>query len=833
MAKKKSRAATPAAAATKKRSTRRQSAPSGLAASVNPFDRLTAKPKIDVLGRRVRGAVKTQAKATSQAISKRKQSLVREFRATVGNKRAVFEDNRLGGTEDSKLRNSLNAPGAGEGDDVEVSRMLRFQKQRARLVKSGSKFNLEQDDASKEQLTHLGNSLSLENMKDFPDDMPFDAQEEFGGWKHAASTDPDAPKTRKEIMHEIIQKSKQYKAEEQLHKREQEDLRMELDRKFDAEFRKLMKQEELVGEQTQELDTGDYDMFAKELLFESRVAAQERTKTPEERAKEEFEKLQKLEKERLDRMKLNRSASLVLNDKRKNDIEEEDEGEEFDLNNDKKNDGKIEIDSEFELSDSDADEEEDEEEEDDDDDEKNNGEEETSKPKAKQQANKNQSSESAESPVVAGDALAFVYEIPESFDEFSGLLEMYDAEKIATVLSRMRSCNHASFHQANKQKLQKLMGFLMEFVYCCSDFDVLAVVAQVMFEMAQEQVHVAVGLARQHLLRIKSAVFSELRFPEAHEVMMFQLLTHIFPMTDAEHQVTTALWLLMARILVSIPATSCKDVFIGTVLSGMLLEFIADSNKFVPEGVQWVLGCLNECFLRGGKRVRSPKDSALKQLFSFTITFSDSPDEWWDLPADKEAQKMLISWIWKTEEFFDNDSFRSSLMVSLLDLLNAWMQRTRKTSAFVEMSRAFEEVLDELCSHDAVWNSRSLEIKESLKMLVEVSGKTRVPLMMRVKPKEIRQLEPRFIDNVGPETNLNEKGRKSEMAKLKRQVKQEQKGARRELRKDTYILQEEKRRTDAIQTKHREKKQKEAMQFLEAQARDSNLFRRVTKKRKM
>jgi nucleolar protein 14 len=303
-------------------------------------------------------------------------------------------------------------------------------------------------------------------------------------------------------------------------------------------------------------------------------------------------------------------------------------------------------------------------------------------------------------------------------------------------------------------------------------------------------------------------------------------------MTDAEHQVTTALWYLMARIIVSVPATSCKDVYMGTVLCGMLLHNIADSKKFVPETVQWVVGCLNECFLRGGKRVRCPKESAVKKMFSLTLSFSDSPSDWWDLPSGPSSEKMSINWIWKTEVFFDTESFRNALMTSLLDCLNSCIQRTRSSSAFLEMSRAYEEVLEEILNSKTCWRARASELRDSLNLLQGVSCKSRIPLMMRTKPKEIRQLEPRFSENVGPETVLNERGHKSELSKLKRQVRQEQKGARRELRKDTFIIQEEKRKAEEARSKVLEKKHKEVMQFLETQARDSNLLKRVSKKKR-
>ena len=134
-------------------------------------------------------------------------------------------------------------------------------------------------------------------------------QDHFGGNFEADSenedTDqPERQKSKAEVMSELISKSKMYKYERQ--QQHHEDLQ-EID-ELDAdlgELQGLLRTIKPVPQQrpakTQEMLS--YDAALREMVYDKRSKPTERTKTEEEIAQEESERLQKLEEERLKRMR--------------------------------------------------------------------------------------------------------------------------------------------------------------------------------------------------------------------------------------------------------------------------------------------------------------------------------------------------------------------------------------------------------------------------------------------------------------------------------------------------------------------------------------------------
>ncbi|KAI9894963.1 MAG: nucleolar complex protein 14 [Vezdaea aestivalis] len=173
-------------------------------------------------------------KSRSQGEQRRQESLLVEMRSR----------KRTGGITDRRF--GENNPSTNPED-----RMLeRFVKDRARRAQQTSKFDLDDDsNLGANSLTHLGRSLSLDGpaIDDYQDiDAPDSDEnsERFGGQsrslKHprssahlsALSEDGDLPqrkKSRKEVMKEVMAKSKLHKFERQQAKDEDDDARLELD----------------------------------------------------------------------------------------------------------------------------------------------------------------------------------------------------------------------------------------------------------------------------------------------------------------------------------------------------------------------------------------------------------------------------------------------------------------------------------------------------------------------------------------------------------------------------------------------------------------------------
>lgn len=319
----------PAAVAMKSSKQRQQKQPKD-----NPFEVIWSRKKFDVLGKKRKGEERRLGLARSQAIQKRKKTLQQEYEQRA--KSSVFIDKRIGEKDDTLQ----------EFDKA----VLRLQRERQLKLKKGSKYNL--DDSDEDDSTIQPFSVSEKD--DFDEDVPFDDDEDalLGTQSgptsskskylnlHAGHDPPEISlvdgmenqhKTKKQVMSEIILKSKFYKAQKAKDK-EEDDHIME---KLDEDFASLAQKEALLSltqpskmnalkaltnrsntnqsskerpscsadkEYFKKEKPDAYDKLVKEMSLDMRARPSDRTKTPEEIAQEERERLESLEEERRKRM---------------------------------------------------------------------------------------------------------------------------------------------------------------------------------------------------------------------------------------------------------------------------------------------------------------------------------------------------------------------------------------------------------------------------------------------------------------------------------------------------------------------------------------------------
>jgi nucleolar protein 14 len=245
--------------------------------------------------------------------------------------------NKVGGILDRRF---------GENDPTmapEDKMLERFTQEKQRRHKNSSAFDLE-DESEPEELTHMGQSLSLDgptladdfdkegltlsDADDHPSDTEDNPRKRRRGFLSEVSEDgdvgvdeqPERKKTKQEVMKEVIAKSKLYKYERQAAKDEDEDLREELDKEM-GEIHALLRGVPrpmtpnlldiggmnpdraalLNGTEKLKFDK-EYDLRLRQLAQDKKSKPTERTKTEEERLAEESRRLRELEARRLRRM---------------------------------------------------------------------------------------------------------------------------------------------------------------------------------------------------------------------------------------------------------------------------------------------------------------------------------------------------------------------------------------------------------------------------------------------------------------------------------------------------------------------------------------------------
>lgn len=270
-------------------------------------------------------------------LAKRKHQVIGEHQAVVkpGITKQVGEEQRRRAYE-VELRHKNKSGGLvdrrfGERNknlSHEEKMLARFTREKLAANGTVSKkniFNLDDED-EEDTLTHYGQSLADSGAQDdfngamggsdFSDEEQDSEMEEIMRKRKAMTVgrrdqeegdeEPTVKRSKKEIMNEIIAKSKKYKAERQIVKSQDEEIMAELDDDMDELLSELHQQAVEDKKNGRNLNTSstsdDYEKIVKELNFERRAQPADRTKTQEELEKIAKERLAKLQKERQERM---------------------------------------------------------------------------------------------------------------------------------------------------------------------------------------------------------------------------------------------------------------------------------------------------------------------------------------------------------------------------------------------------------------------------------------------------------------------------------------------------------------------------------------------------
>lgn len=234
--------------------------------ATNPFDTFAnSRRKHEVVNRRVKGEDRDVGRAREKSVAQRRARLNQQIKGTRSSN--SFVDKRFGET-DANL-------------SLEDKMFLRFQKERSARLRKSSIFNLDDGESKggggaigqEELLTHKGQVLGAGNVQDeddFSDDdgangnldkevveslhfggglVPSVRNKNEGGIYGPAS----GPKTRQEMLQEIVMKSKLAKMEKKERKEAQEEGRTQLDLDFEhlvkdqaLDFRPVGKDKQLV-----------------------------------------------------------------------------------------------------------------------------------------------------------------------------------------------------------------------------------------------------------------------------------------------------------------------------------------------------------------------------------------------------------------------------------------------------------------------------------------------------------------------------------------------------------------------------------------------------------
>lgn len=833
---------------------------------LNPFEVHMNKEKFQILGRTCKHDKGLPGVSRAKAVKKRNETLGQEFMEK--HKTNKFKDRRIG--------RHLNADQLDE--NVMNARFVADKMERMKESKQ-SRFNLNDDEV----LTHRGQTL--EEIEQFRDDRSDDEVEEDEGLDaefteaaHFGGDTSAAAKDRKSAIEEMIVETKRRKVEIAKEKDELYDLT----EKLDSNYKDLMG---LVGKMTKnelkaKTPADDYDRLAKELIFEPRGVVTDKLLSEEDLAKKEKDRLERLEQERVKRMRADGEEDEETQKPKHRSADDLDDGyfafgeeeEEGTLaynmdgklgTNQKEDDANVaakEIDDVVE-----------EEEESDDEDEENAGEDEESsdgeeegdeeaddlsdlkvtdseseededvpsidKKPIKEKLKNDKQKDFKKSLNIERMDLPFTIEMPKNYEEFSKLLNEYKLQDQAIIVERLIKCNHPKLEGVNREKIVKLFAFLLQnlnekFSDASQEdirehFQFLSSIMPHLFDL----IHLNPERMSNTLLDVIKEKYAEFKknskqFPSLEVLIYLKLVSNLCSTSDFKHPVVTPSYIFIQHILSKARVRSRQDIAMGLFLVTLSLEYGQISKRFLPAAFNYLLGTVFLCIPKRPVEIIKivPPFQNHGPLNKLLAIPEDSKDYYEIKEEPLKAEDLVI-------QTFSND-FKIRALNQSLKLIQDAVALVNDNIGCNFLAQPLLDMLERLplSSYPSYVKDNYEKTKLSLTALSSKSLMKLVPA--EKKPKALRLLEPRIETVYDDKRRPKLTAEKEEKVKLMAKIKRETKGAIREIRRDTEFLQKIRMSQQLQSDKERREKVKRIYSEASLQQGELNALDREKNKKK-
>ncbi|KAI9680015.1 MAG: nucleolar complex protein 14 [Caeruleum heppii] len=770
----------------------------------------------------------------------------------------------------------------GEDDPTmapEDKMLERFTKEKQRGFKKSSLFDLENEE-EEGQLTHFGQSLSLDQpdiVDDFDEgnnavsEQSSDVEAAGHSLKRrrsSAAEDPNASaddneenaphrkKTKAEVMKEVMAKSKFHKYERRQGKEDDDEERELLDKEL-PDLLALMRGDKpalpppnstidasgmnperatMIEKLDRDKADQEYDKRLREMTLDRRSKPTERTKTEEEKAEEEAERLRRLEAQRIRRMKGLDQSSDEEEDQAEDEVIDGDQaGEPNDANDfglgpslgsrTSQKDVQFDDEDDFILDDdlvasgsatdvsdgesvfSDVEGAPEETDGEDDDDEFTGGllsADDRRRPEFNILSNQSATSVTPN----ANQSLAYTYPCPQTHEELLEVFESVKTQDLPLVIQRIRALYHPQLHAENKAKLGLFAVVLVDHLAYLANissrppFGVLETLIRHIHSLAKK-FPIEVGQAfRRHLQDLHQ---NRPTSPTAGDLLILSAIASIFPTSDHFHSVVTPAMLTMGRYLGQSRPTTLHDLAKGAYVETLCLQYQRLSKRYIPELINYALNAL--CNL-APERLKNTAEAFPRYDGGDSIRLRGSLS----IESQKLSfQDMVPSGIPDAQ----NDPLKTTLLTFHVTIIDMMARMWVGELAFYEIFGPALQVLQHLGSkpgYDKLTSSAQDCLNQTSKRLQDLLHNAliaRKPLELHHhRPLAIKTSLPKFEESYNPDKHYDPDRERAAMAKLEAEHKRERKGAMRELRKDANFMARESLREKKERDREYERKYK-------------------------
>merc|ERR1719319_852386 len=805
---------------------------------LNPFDIRVTKQKTKILGRKSKNEYGKPGISRNKALQKRKDTLLQEYNKK--DKSNMFHDKRIG-EKDTNM-------------SAEDKMIARFTAERLKGAGRQSIFNLGDDTG----LTHGGSNIAdIEQFEDprsddedpeDPENKKLDAkfveEAHFGGFMTMRDDKFASGKgdSRKEWVEQLIIDSKKKKAERKLVLEETS----EMTKTLDEGWRNLLPTIRGMGgfyskkneKEEEESKKDEYDMLVRELGFAPKQArGSERLKTDEEIIKEEREKLDELESDRLRRMNGEDRSYVHQNMEDMNDdntIEEEVDPAALSYKDGVLVQGKEVFESKEENSDEEG---EDEEESDNfsDLEESDDENDQLEKPKKKSKSKPDPVVPESDRKEIIAKATAeipFVFDIPKTYEELFGHLSERTVDERTLILTRIIKCNHPQLKEGNKESLMTFFSHLLQLVQdCAARFDpgdssaspsslertglsTIAATTPFLFQLTSMFQH----HAAKSLLEVITQKFEQFNslprksYPGLDTLLFLKLTCLLFPSSDYRHPVITPALQLICSIMALARPQDRPSIAASLALAAIMIEYLAVSKRICPELVNLLVGLLYQgC---SSVKTRPPPPHKDKKLLVVSLPCTSSP------------RPLALSEVASVGDV--DDKFRVNCVYATAKLAMKLIKLYRETPSAVELFQPLLPIILNYKTENYPSEVGRLltDIKDSIQTLPPKDGAVK---RAAKDTKMLRMMEPKIEENFNPfEKKRDGSKLQLEEQRLKHKLKRERKGAKKEIRQDAAFIANTKAKEARKKDTERKERTKNIMSNLGQQEGD---FRKMLKKK--
>lgn len=597
----------------------------------------------------------------------------------------------------------------------------------------------EDDDEDNFVLTHSGKALALDDEADETDIYQDNANNigdnstNYVDEDQALAEQVPHRKSKKEVMQEIISKSKFYKHQRQVQNQKVKDDVMDLDEDFGEvmqEFNTATANGSKNATRARTQEEIDYDAKVRQLIYDRRAAPAERTKSEEELREEEETRKKKLEQERSLRMDGEIDGNVPQGD----DLDdfwqgsESDEEKGFTVNKSESNAEE----SEEEVSDGES-----------------------------LGANKvrNKRSSSRLPTIVC----------PSSVEEFEGTMESLDKHHRLSHIENIVEAYHPRLAEGNKDRMNKFVGILFEYILRESEkgaakVDMINEMVLLVKKLSELYNQALVEVARQKV----NEVHSRVRRLTVADLVLFAMIGDLFSTSDHYHLIVTPSLIVMNEILFTLEhkeKLGFSEIGQGIFVIEVLLLYQRLSKRFLPEAINFIGNVL-------------PKLLPEPEKYDSKVKFD--PDT--NVELDTWAQGDHLGPLRLGEIFGKSSGHRkAALLDRLVDdverIINLWKDK----SALIEIMLLLKPPLIHLLQYSG--SDKVLPLLEKMEKLSQNANRTPLTLQLH-RSIAIPSLVPKFEENFNPDVkSYDPNPERKELSKLKHELKKEKKGALKDIRK--------------------------------------------------